>query len=113
MKGRPHFTVCAAVVEEGRPRAGFVFNPATEECFSARQGGGVFLNGAPIQPSAQKIIEGCRMLAPKSLFQDWPPMQVESYSVPSPIASSWSLPAGTTRRSARRSSATGISPPPI
>ncbi len=28
MKGRPHFTICAAVVENGRPVAGVVFNPA-------------------------------------------------------------------------------------
>ena len=29
MKGRPHFTICAAVVEEARPIAGVVFNPVT------------------------------------------------------------------------------------
>ena len=39
-----------------------------------------FLNGAPIHPTGQDRIEGCRMLAPKSLFASWPPMQVESYS---------------------------------
>ena len=80
MKGRPHFTICAAIVEHGRPVAGVVFNPATEECFAARAGGGAFLNGTPIHPSARNEIEGCRMLAPKSLFQDWPAMQIESYS---------------------------------
>jgi myo-inositol-1(or 4)-monophosphatase len=80
MKGRPHFTICAAVVEQGRPRAAIVYNPATEECFSARKGGGAHLNGAPIHPSGQNRIEGSRMLAPKSIFENWPPMQVESYS---------------------------------
>ena len=80
LKGRPHFTICAAVVEKGRPRAGVVFNPAREECFTAREGGGAFLNGAPIHPGSQDRIEGCRMLAPKNLLTDWPPMQIESYS---------------------------------
>jgi myo-inositol-1(or 4)-monophosphatase len=80
LKGRPHFTICAAVVEDGRPRAAIVFNPATAECFSARLGGGAFLNNIPIHPTGQDRIEGCRMLAPKSLFEGWPPMQVETYS---------------------------------
>jgi myo-inositol-1(or 4)-monophosphatase len=80
LKGRPHFAICAAVVEAGRPRAGVVFNPATGECFTAVKGGGAFLNGAPIHPGDCAVIEDCRMLAPKSLFQDWPPMQIESYS---------------------------------
>jgi myo-inositol-1(or 4)-monophosphatase len=85
LKGRPHFTICAAVVEAGRPRAGVVFNPATDECFTAVKGGGAFLNGAPIHPSDRATIEDCRMLAPKTLFQDlpaqdWPAMQIESYS---------------------------------
>jgi myo-inositol-1(or 4)-monophosphatase len=80
LKGRPHFTICAAVVEAGRPRAGVVFNPAKDECFTAVPGGGAFLNGAPIHPSDRAELEGCRMLAPKSLFADGPPMRIESYS---------------------------------
>ena len=80
MKARPHFTICAAVVEDGRPRAGVVFNPATEEFFSARAGGGAYLNGVAIHPTGQSEIENCRLLAPKSVAENWPPMQVESYS---------------------------------
>ena len=38
MKGRPHFTICAAIVERGRPVAGVVFNPAQDECFTAQPG---------------------------------------------------------------------------
>ena len=47
LKGRPHFTICAAVVEAGRPLCGVVYNPMTEECFAAAEGGGARLNGRP------------------------------------------------------------------
>ena len=36
MKGKPHFTICAAVVADGRPLSGVVFNPARDECFTAQ-----------------------------------------------------------------------------
>jgi len=90
LKGKPHFTISIAIVREGRPRAGVVFNPITEECFSAREGKGAALNGVPIHVSAQSEIEGCRMLATKSLFEyagwntaplsPWPAMQIETRS---------------------------------
>ena len=80
MKGRPHFTICAAVVEDGRPNCGVVFNPAREECFSAGRGDGAHLNGAPIHASARTEIEGCRLLGNKQVFADWPPMQIENFS---------------------------------
>jgi myo-inositol-1(or 4)-monophosphatase len=38
LKARPHFTICAAVVRDGRPIAGVVYNPMLEECFTARAG---------------------------------------------------------------------------
>lgn len=80
MKGRPHFTICAAVVEGTRPVAGVVFNPAAGECFSARLGGGAFLNGEAIRAGTRTEIAGCRLLADKTLFRDWPPMHIESFS---------------------------------
>ncbi len=80
MKGRPHFTICAAVVEGARPVAGVVFNPAAGECFSACRGGGAFLNGEAIQVGTRTEIAGCRLLADKTLFRDWPPMHIESFS---------------------------------
>jgi myo-inositol-1(or 4)-monophosphatase len=80
MKGRPHFTICAALVENTRPVAGVVYNPAAGECFSARQGGGAMLNGETIQVGTRTKIAGCRLLADKTLFQDWPPMHIESFS---------------------------------
>ncbi|MBS0279825.1 MAG: 3'(2'),5'-bisphosphate nucleotidase CysQ [Proteobacteria bacterium] len=80
MKGRPHFTICAAVVEDGRPTAGVVFNPAADENFTAETGRGAFLNGAPIQAGRRAEIAGCRLLGNKQAFDGWPPMHVENFS---------------------------------
>ena len=88
MKGRPHFTICAGVVSDGSPVAGAVYNPITEECFTARLGNGAFLNGAPIHASERDRVEGCRMLGDKAMFahaawntppnRPWPAMEIET-----------------------------------
>lgn len=88
LKGRPHFTICAAIVYEGRPVAGAVYNPISGELFSAAAGRGATLNGKRIRVSAQRELEGCRMLGPKSTFESpeariapevpWPPMHLET-----------------------------------
>ena len=88
MKGRPHFTICAGVVSEGFSVAGTVYNPITEECFTAHLGGGAFLNGASIKVSDRESVENCRMLGDKVMFGHpawstppnvpWPPMAIET-----------------------------------
>ncbi len=88
LKGRPWFTIAIAIVRDGRPEQGVVFNPITEECFAAARGCGATLNGAAIHVSDCAAIENCRMLAPKATFEHeiwsttpstpWPPMQVET-----------------------------------
>ncbi len=90
IKGKPHFTICAGVVENGEAVAGAVYNPISEECFTARKGGGAFLNGAPIHVTDRDAIEGCRMLGDKPMFQHpawnnppnrpWPAMEIENRS---------------------------------
>ncbi|HUO99737.1 MAG TPA: 3'(2'),5'-bisphosphate nucleotidase CysQ [Rhizomicrobium sp.] len=88
VRRRPHFTVSAAVVDQGEPVAGAVYNPITEECFAAVKGEGARLNGVPIRASACKEVAGCRLLASKATlrnprWQSWPEMHVE---VPNSIA---------------------------
>ena len=81
LKQRPHFTICAAVVEQGRPRAGVVYNPISEECFTACQGGGATLNGQPIHVLDRTRIEGTSMLGPKTTFAaGWPEMRLTALS---------------------------------
>jgi len=90
LKNKPHFTICAAVVHAGRPVAGVVYNPITEECFTASKGAGAKCNGQTIHVSAHDEIEGCRMLSDKAMLAHeawntppnipWPPMEVETRS---------------------------------
>ena len=80
VKNKPHFTICAALVEKGRPIAACVYNPIAEECFTAVTGGGAHLNGEPIHVSTRDRIEGADMLGPKSNFIGWPEMVISSYS---------------------------------
>lgn len=83
VKGRPHFSVVGALVEQGRPVAAAIYNPATEEFFEAEAGRGAFLNGRPIHASTRADIEGCRMLGAVDMFRHpawprkWPAMEVE------------------------------------
>jgi myo-inositol-1(or 4)-monophosphatase len=88
LKGRPWFTIAIAIVRDGRPEQGVVYNPITEECFAATRGAGATLNGTAIRVSECETIENCRMLAPKATFEHaiwstppntpWPRMQVET-----------------------------------
>ena len=83
VKRRPHFTICVAVVENERPVCSCVYNPITDECYTAAAGEGALLNGERIHVSAAETLEGCNMLASKATFnhprwdQPWPPMHVE------------------------------------
>ena len=48
MSGVPQYAISAALVEDGLPIVAVVYNPATEELFSAVRGTGAWLNGASI-----------------------------------------------------------------
>ena len=74
LAGEPFWTVCIAVVEEGRPAAGVVFAPQLAETYAAAVGGGARLNGQIIHASGAGAIEGCGMIAHPRLFRhdDWP-----------------------------------------
>jgi myo-inositol-1(or 4)-monophosphatase len=88
LRNKPQFTICAAIAADGRPIAGVVFNPITDECFRAFVGGGAWCNGARIAPSARCEVEGCRMLGDKTMFEHpawsnppnvpWPAMHIET-----------------------------------
>jgi myo-inositol-1(or 4)-monophosphatase len=80
LKGRPHFTICAAIVAEQRPIAGAVYNPMSDELYSARLGTGAFRNGAPIHVSDCGLLAGCAMLGDRAQLSrlPWPPMHVHS-----------------------------------
>ena len=54
----PEWTISAALVQEGKPVAGAVFNPATGEFFHAIRGRGAFLNGTQIKVTGRETLEG-------------------------------------------------------
>ena len=82
IKHKPEFTVCAAVIDGGKPVAAVIFNPITDEMFAAVQGQRATLNGEPISVSATTALEGSSMLVAKDVIwhpawpQAWPKMDV-------------------------------------
>jgi myo-inositol-1(or 4)-monophosphatase len=79
--GQRDWTIAAALVEEGLPVVGAVFNPACSEMFTARRGGGAYLNGERIAASEASAIENSRMIARRNVFKKsiwtdpWPEMR--------------------------------------
>ncbi|HVV26831.1 MAG TPA: 3'(2'),5'-bisphosphate nucleotidase CysQ [Rhizomicrobium sp.] len=80
LKARPHFTICAAVVEAGRPRCGAIYNPISDELYLARRDGGAWRNGAPIHAGGRGAVEGCAMLGDRTQLTGppWPAMHVQN-----------------------------------
>ncbi len=69
VKGKPQFTVCAALVDSGAAVLGAVFNPMTDEFFFAEAGAGAQLNGEPIGVSGADSLDGIRLLASRRTFE--------------------------------------------
>lgn len=82
IKRRPEFVICVAVVEDGVPVTSGVYNPMTDEMFTAVAGEGAFLNGARLSVTAREALPGCRMLVARDVIEHkawpepWPAMEV-------------------------------------
>jgi myo-inositol-1(or 4)-monophosphatase len=92
LKGVAEWTICAALAEDGEIVLAAVYNPASEEMFTARKGKGAWLNGQPIRARDASRLEGARLAGSKGLFKKdfwnqppnkpWPDMDVSwVYSV--------------------------------
>ncbi len=66
--GKPEFTICVALLQDRTPRLAAIFNPATDEFFTAIAGEGAQLNGAPIRASGHATLAEARLLASKRTF---------------------------------------------
>lgn len=66
VQGIPEFCVSIGFVENGRPVAGGIYNPATHETFLGSIDSGVTYNGKPAQPSQRKSLVGALVLASRS-----------------------------------------------
>jgi len=66
--GRNDWSVCAALVEGGRPTVAAVFAPATDELFVALAGAGSTCNSVPIGASAGQGMNGAKTAGPRRLL---------------------------------------------
>jgi len=64
--GIPEFCVSIALVEDGKPVAGGICNPATNEVFLGSVDLGTNYNGQPASPSARTTLDGATVLASRS-----------------------------------------------
>src|SRR5256886_13246106 len=64
--GIPEFCVSVAMVENGRPVAGGICNPASNEVFLGSLDSGVTYNGKPARPSQRTSLDGALLLATRS-----------------------------------------------
>lgn len=59
LHGIPQFAVSIALERNGEIVAGVIFNPATDELYTAERGGGAFLNDRRIRVAARRQITDC------------------------------------------------------
>ncbi len=64
--GLAEFCVSIAFVENGRPVAGGIYNPATKETIMGAIDCGVLYNGQPARPSSRTSLNGALILASRS-----------------------------------------------
>jgi myo-inositol-1(or 4)-monophosphatase len=83
VKGIPEFCVSIGFVENGRPVAGGIYNPATDETFLGSIESGVTYNGKPSQPSQRKTLNGALILASRSEVKrgEWKPFENAGFQV--------------------------------
>ena len=77
VKGIPEFCASIGFVENGRPVAGGIYNPATDETFLGSIDSGVTYNGKPARPSQRTTLEGALVLASRSEVKrgEWKPFE--------------------------------------
>jgi myo-inositol-1(or 4)-monophosphatase len=77
IEGLPQFVVSIALVENGDPILGVLFNPVTGETFSAVRGQGAALNGEPIRASNLERLEEAEIFNSRSETRRglWEPYQ--------------------------------------
>jgi myo-inositol-1(or 4)-monophosphatase len=81
--GIPEFCVSIAMVHKGRPAAGGIFNPATNEVFLGAIDAGLTYNGAPAHTSRRIPLEGAAVLASRSEIKrgEWQMFQTAPFKI--------------------------------
>ena len=83
VKGIPEFCASIGFVENGRPVAGGIYNPATDETFLGSIDAGVTCNGKPAQPSQRRTLDGALVLASRSEVRrgEWKPFENATFTI--------------------------------
>ena len=81
--GVPEFCVSVALVEDGRPVAGGICNPVSNEKFMGSLQTGVTYNGKPVGSSQRTSLEGAVVLASRSELKrgDWKPFKRAPFKI--------------------------------
>jgi myo-inositol-1(or 4)-monophosphatase len=66
IEGVPQFAVSIAFVQDEKPRAAVVFNPAKNRLYKAAAGHGAFLNDGVIHVTPREGVDGARLLVSRS-----------------------------------------------
>jgi myo-inositol-1(or 4)-monophosphatase len=88
VQGIPEFCVSIAMVEKGKPVAGGICNPATDELILGSLETGITYNGQPAHPSERSSLDGAVILASRSELKrgEWSRFQ-DSTSIVKPMGS--------------------------
>jgi len=83
VQGIPEFCVSIGYVEDGRPVAGGICNPATNETIIGAIDTGVLYNGKPARPSQRTTLKGSLILASRSEVKrgEWQQFQSGDYQI--------------------------------
>jgi myo-inositol-1(or 4)-monophosphatase len=81
--GLPEFCVSIGYVENGKPVAGGIYNPATQETFLGAVDTGVLYNGRVAHPSQRTSLNGAIILASRSEVKrgEWKPFENATFTV--------------------------------
>ncbi len=81
LAGRTDWSICAALVEDGRPVAGAIYAPAAGDMYLAARGAGASLNGRPIA-AADGNLDGVRVAGPQAYLDRLSPLIPQIVRVP-------------------------------
>src|SRR5438270_9419370 len=83
VQGIPEFCASIGFVEDGRPVAGGICNPATGETIIGAIDAGVLYNGKPARPSQRTTLKGSLILASRSEVKrgEWQQFQSDDYQI--------------------------------
>ena len=83
VQGIPEFCVSIGFVEDGRPVAGGICNPATNETIVGAIDAGVLYNGKPAKPSQRTTLKGSLILASRSEVKrgEWKQFESANFKV--------------------------------